>query len=92
MTQRGSWMVIYPLFKWSRGFRGGKPVLASGLPPESNHLQPVRGFDNFVLCRFAKRCICTCPSEDRQATAFACGMTSSGITRFRLKNITSLPT
>jgi len=26
MTQHASWMVIYPLFKWSCGIRGGKPA------------------------------------------------------------------
>jgi len=36
MTQHTSWMLIYPLFKWSRGVWGGKTVLLSELPPEKH--------------------------------------------------------
>ena len=55
MTQHGSWMVIYPLFKWSRGIQGEKTALASGQPPESNHLQPVRTFARMETLVFGQQ-------------------------------------
>jgi len=45
MTQHASWMLIYPLFEWSRGVWGGKPELLSGLLPEINHPQSALAFD-----------------------------------------------
>jgi len=61
MTQRGSWMVIYPLFKWSPGVQGGKPALLFGLPPGIDHPQPACAFDNIALGRFAYQCILHLP-------------------------------
>jgi len=48
MTQHALWMLIYPLFEWSRGVWGGKLALLFSLLPEINCPQLALAFDNII--------------------------------------------